>query len=668
MKHVGIVVVTFNRKELLEECLSNLLSSSYSEFHIYLIDNGSTDGTKESIQDFLSNPKISYFNTGKNLGGAGGFNYGRKRALDDGVDYIWMRDDDCMVSPDSLSKLISFADEHPNFGYLSSFVKWTDGKPCLRNVQRKSLWKEITSFTENQQIKLASFVSFFTRREVVEDVGLPIKDFFIWGDDWEYSSRVAKKYTSYFVCDSVVTHKCKNNRGCNIIQDNGRLERYFYAYRNEYYFYHKNGFSGHLYEFLKVNYHRLKLFLKGNSKKKRKMIQDGIKAGKSFHPEIEHYYSKNHSTKVLVFFGEPLSYGGQEAFRINRYSNFNDKNIHYTFVTPFHADNVKFRQRIKDKGDNLVHFEYPFESRKRKSYIVKAAKSVLKSNEYDVIHIQSGSVYTLLEVAKLAKKYGVKQVIVHSHAAGFNNFKYRLIKKYSDKRIGKYADTFFACSQIAGEWKFPKEILSSDKYRVIDNGIQTGTYQFDSETRNRIREQLSIPSSALTFIHVGRFAIEKNHAFFYSLLPRVFKQYPQSRFIFVGAGDTKPAFIEKRKELNLSDHILYLENITNVNEVLMAGDIFLFPSLYEGFPRTLVEAQASGLEIIFSDKITKDCRMTKDIYQLPLDSNIWMSKINEIVPRLSNEKRPEKAKLVADKGYDASKSAKVLEDTYLGRN
>ena len=136
----------------------------------------------------------------------------------------------------------------------------------------------------------------------------------------------------------------------------------------------------------------------------------------------------------------------------------------------------------------------------------------------------------------------------------------------------------------------------------------------------------------------------------------------------MGAGDTKPAFIEKRKELNLSDHILYLENITNVNEVLMAGDIFLFPSLYEGFPRTLVEAQASGLEIIFSDKITKDCRMTKDIYQLPLDSNIWMSKINEIVPRLSNEKRPEKAKLVADKGYDASKSAKVLEDTYLGRN
>lgn len=361
-----------------------------------------------------------------------------------------------------------------NFGYLSSFVKWTDGKPCLRNVQRKSLWKEITSFTENQQIKLASFVSFFTRREVVEDVGLPIKDFFIWGDDWEYSSRVAKKYTSYFVCDSVVTHKCKNNRGCNIIQDNGRLERYFYAYRNEYYFYRKNGFSGHLYEFLKVNYHRLKLLLKGNSKKKRKMIRDGIKAGKSFHPEIEHYYSKNHSTKVLVFFGEPLSYGGQEAFRINRYSNFNDKNIHYTFVTPFHADNVKFRQRIKDKGDNLVHFEYPFESKKRKSYIVKAAKSVLKSNEYDVIHIQSGSVYTLLEVAKLAKKYGVKKVIVHSHAAGFNNFKYRLIKNILISEL----ENMRILSLPAR--KLPENGNSLKKYyRVINTGLLITEYRHE---------------------------------------------------------------------------------------------------------------------------------------------------------------------------------------------
>ncbi len=668
MKKVGIVVVTFNRKELLKECLKDLLVSAYSDFRIYLVDNGSTDGTKDAIGEFISNPKISYFNTGKNLGGAGGFNFGRKKALDDNVDYIWRRDDDCRVNPDSLSKLISFADKHKDFGFLSSFVKWTDGNPCLRNIQRKNLWKEITSFTEDQRIMLASFVSFFTRREVVEEVGLPIKDFFIWGDDGEYTFRVAKKHSSYFVHDSIVTHKCKNNVGSNITQDNGRLDRYFYAYRNEYYFYHKTGLLGCFYEFLKVNYHRLKLLFKGKSKEKRKIIRVGIKAGRAFHPEIEYYYSPKHSTNVLIFFGEPLSFGGQEAFRINRYSNFKEKNIHYTFVTPFHADNLKFRKRIKDKGDTLIHFEYPFESKKRKNFIVKAAKSVLKSNAYDVIHIQSGSVYTLLEVSKLAKKHGVKKIIVHSHAAGFNNFKYRLIKKYSDKRIGKYASTFFACSQIAGEWKFPKEILSSEKYRVIDNGIQTRIYEFNPETRKNIREALSIPSDTLTFIHVGRFSLEKNHSFFYSLLPRIAQKYPQARFIFVGAGDTKPAFIEKRKELNLSDRIIYLENITNVNEVLMAGDIFLFPSLYEGFPRTLVEAQASGLSIIFSDKITSDCRMTEDIYQLPLEPNTWMSKINEIVPKLSNETRHEKAKLVSDRGYDASKSAKVLEDAYLGRN
>lgn len=667
MAKVGIVVVTFNRKELLRECLKNLLSSSYPDFHIFLVDNGSTDGTKDALGGFLSDSKISYFNTGKNIGGAGGFNFGRKKAIEAGTDYLWLRDDDCIVEKDSLLRLIDFAQNHPDFGYLSSFVKWKDGTPCVRNVQRVSFWKELTCFTKNQKIFLASFVSFFIRREVVEDLGLPIKAFFIWGDDWEYSSRISRKYPCYFVHDSIVQHKCKSNSGVNIIQDDDRIQRYYYAYRNEYYFYHRNGLGGRLYDFLKVSYHRLKLLFRKGTAEKRKIIHDGIKAGKRFNPKIEHIYSSHHLTDVRIFFGEPISYGGQEAFMLNRYSNFRQKNIRYSFVTPFNADNNRFRERIRNRGDLLVHLDYPFQSRKRKAYIAKAAKSVLKQKKYDVIHIQTGSVYTLFKVSKLAKKYGVKKIIVHSHAAGFDTFKYRLIKNYSDKRIDKYADIYFACSQIAGQWKFPKEVLDGDRYRVIDNGIQTKRYRFDSDIRIRMRKELGISKNELTFVHVGRFAPEKNHSFFYRLLPRIAAKYPDFRFIFVGAGDTKPAFIDKRKELGMEKHILYLENIPNVNEILMAADIFLFPSLSEGFPRTLVEAQASGLPILFSDRITKDCRRTDSIYQLPLEQEVWRNKIEEIVPSLPSIVRADKADIVALKGYDASKSAKILEDTYLGR-
>lgn len=671
MAKVGIVVVTFNRKELLRECLKNLLSSSYPDFHIFLVDNGSTDGTKDALGGFLSDSKISYFNTGKNIGGAGGFNFGRKKAIEAGTDYLWLRDDDCRVQKDSLSSLVNEAEKlKDNFGFLSSKVLWKDGSPCRRNIQHKAGGLQVNLNGGVSEIKAATFVSFFTRREVAEEIGLPIKDFFIWGDDIEYSKRISKKYPSFYVPESVVVHKSAKNIGSNITkEDKDKLGRYFYAYRNEAFLYKKEGIKGRIYYFLKRCKHRAKVILQSKDAKLKRLsiIIHGTHQGRHFHPKVEYTFSDRHQTEVRIFFGEPLSYGGQEAFRRNRYSNFHNSSIHYTFVTPFQADNAKFIERIKARGDSLIHFDYPFNSRKRKREIVKSVKSVLREKKFDVVHIQTGSVYTLLEVSKIAKKAGVKKVIAHSHAGGFNNFKYRLIKSYSDKRIDKYADLYFACSQLAGEWKFPKKVLESERYQVIDNGIQTEKYCFNPGIRARIRAELGIQKDQLTFIHVGRFAKEKNHVFFYDLLPEIEKEYPDFRFIFVGAGETKKDFQRQRKTIGLSSHILYLEHISNVNEILRAADIFLFPSLYEGFPMTLVEAQASGLPTIFSDKITKECILTDYIYRLPLDCMVWMAEIKNIVPSLNIDKRLNAYKDIAEKGYDASKSAKILEDTYLGR-
>ena len=261
------------------------------DLQILIVDNSSTDGTQEYISQFVDNKKVFYQNTGSNLGGAGGFNFGVKKAVEMNCDYVWIMDDDCIVHNDSLTALLDFANSvNNNFGYLSSVAKWTDGSICKMNVQRTSIKNEVSDFSKNQKIMLASFVSLFIKADAVKKLGLPIKDFFIWGDDWEYTYRLSKNYDCYLVANSVVTHKSKNNMGVDITRDTSdRLDRYFYAYRNEGYFYKQTGFKGKLYFFLKVMYHRFKIIFTKcvNKKQKLAIIKKGLKALKSFAPQIE---------------------------------------------------------------------------------------------------------------------------------------------------------------------------------------------------------------------------------------------------------------------------------------------------------------------------------------------------------------------------------------------
>lgn len=669
MKKVIAVVVTYNRKELLVEAINALKSIDYVNLEILVIDNASTDGTKEYINDLVDNIKIKYFNTGSNLGGAGGFNYGIKKAVEIGCDYIWIMDDDCIVRKDSLNPLLEKAKQlNDDFGYLSSNVKWIDGSQCKMNLQRTSFKKGNLNYNEDFKITLASFVSLFINIKTIIELGLPIKDFFIWGDDWEYTYRISNKYDCYYVANSIVDHKCAKNIGCSIVNDDARLNRYFYEYRNEYYFYKHAGLKGRLYYFLKIIYHRFKIIFTHckNKKEKLSIIRKGLKAGRKFNPKIEYVYPKDYKVKVLEFFGEPLAFGGQEAFMLNMYENFSKDNI-YTLATPFELANNKLVEISKKRNETIIHCDFNFNSKYRKKYIKKSLNTILKNNKYDVIHIQSGSIFTLLECAKIAKKYNIKKVIVHSHCCGNNNLKYRLIKKYSDKHINKYVDEYFACSLAAGEWKFPKQIIDNNKLLVIKNGIITKDYLFDNNIRKEIRNKLNIEEDQITFVHVGRFSTMKNHEFFLKLLPLINDKYPNFKFVFVGAGELKQKFINDVNELNLSNHIIYLENIDYVNKVLMAGDIFLFPSLFEGFPMTLVEAQCSGLITIFSDLITNECILTDNISQLPLDENKWKEEINrQLDNKLNKCDRTAYVSKIIDKGYDASYSAKLLEKIYRG--
>ena len=299
MKKVAAVVVTYNRKALLLENIESLLNQTVRNLlDIIVVDNASTDGTKEALEKYINNNEIIYKNTGANLGGAGGFQYGIRYAAEQGYEYVWIMDDDCIPTRNALEVFLDTDRKlNGNYGYLSSKVLWKDNSICTMNVQRRTMYCNVKDFnTSLVEVCMASFVSLFLPVKIVKEVGLPIKEFFIWTDDWEYTRRISLKYKCYLVNKSVVIHKSPSNIGANISNDTlERLDRYKYLYRNDVYLWRREGFSGFFYELLRLLLHIFRVFTLGkdNKLKRARYIFSGTLDGLSFNPKIEYVEDKN---------------------------------------------------------------------------------------------------------------------------------------------------------------------------------------------------------------------------------------------------------------------------------------------------------------------------------------------------------------------------------------
>lgn len=293
MSSIAAVIVTYNRKELLLECITAILNQDKFVPDILVVDNASSDGTEEELRPYIDRKRVLYFNTGENLGGAGGFHYGIRKAVELGYKYLWIMDDDCIPSQAALSALLTAAQKTARFGFLSSKVLWKDGSICEMNVQRQTLTKDVSAFAPGQikPVVMASFVSLFVPTAVVMRLGLPIKEFFLWTDDWEWTRRISRKYPCYLVTDSVVTHKSKANIGADISTETAdRLERFNYLYRNDVVLYRKEGLKGFAYEAVRLSGHIVRVLLKAKDHKWNRIekIIKGTMTGLNFHPEIEY--------------------------------------------------------------------------------------------------------------------------------------------------------------------------------------------------------------------------------------------------------------------------------------------------------------------------------------------------------------------------------------------
>lgn len=277
--------------------------------------------------------------------------------------------------------------------------------------------------------------------------------------------------------------------------------------------------------------------------------------------------------------------------------------------------------------------------------------------EWSVVHghhTVPGFIY--LNVARRLGRIG----IAHSHTAGRDESLRGLMRTVLRLPLRYVADVHMACSREAGEWMFGRKA----SVRVIPNGIDTERFAFDQVERMRVRRELGYDES-LVVGHVGSFSKPKNHKRMLRIFAALAEREPSARLLLVGDGGLRDEIEQDIRALRIDEKVHLAGVREDIPAILSAMDILLFPSFYEGLPVSLVEAQASGLLCVVSDRITREVDLTGLLVYCPLDGSddVWVDALmaaNDSLPRAS------RADELREAGYDSSQVADDLSQLYLG--
>lgn len=352
--------------------------------------------------------------------------------------------------------------------------------------------------------------------------------------------------------------------------------------------------------------------------------------------------------QVVTYMGR----GGLETMLMNYYRHIDRSKIQFDFLVhrEFRAD---YDDEIEELGGRIYRLPVlnPF-SRVYK----KALSSIFDEHpEYQVIHVHQDCMSSV--ILKEAQKHGVKVRIAHSHNANQDhNMKY-LLKLYYRRYIPQYSTNLMACSEEAGKWMFGKH-----PFEVLNNAIDAKKYTFNREIRTDMRLKLNITEDKILIGHVGRFNPQKNHEFLIDIFDAIQKKIP-AMLLLVGDGNQRQAIEAKVKNLNLGDQVIFAGVRTDVAELMQAMDVFVFPSNYEGLPVTLIEAQATGLPCLISDKVPIECKKTDLVQQnlLSTGADAWA----EAAIRIAKTERRNTYEEIKAAGFDIEENAKRLQEFYL---
>lgn len=350
--------------------------------------------------------------------------------------------------------------------------------------------------------------------------------------------------------------------------------------------------------------------------------------------------------------------GGIESMLMNLYRKIDRDKVQFDFL--LHKDKkADFEIEIEEMGGKI--YRLPERSLLKPAEYFKALNAFFKEHkEYKIVHshIDEQSAYIL----KYAKKNGVPVRIAHSHNSNRCGGIKGMIKAFCKANINSVCTDRFACGEKAGRYLFGDEAFDKGTVTLLKNGIDSDRFCFNEPKRNEMREKFGF-GDALVIGHVGRFGEQKNHSFLIDIFSALCKLGVNAKLLLLGEGKLADEIKAKINGLGLSDAVVFGGVVPDVYNYLNVMDIFVFPSIFEGLPLTLIEAQANGLYALASDAVSGESDITGRIDFLPLSLGAakWAERIKEKMPF----KREETAELVKKAGYDALSSARQLEEFYL---
>lgn len=320
---------------------------------------------------------------------------------------------------------------------------------------------------------------------------------------------------------------------------------------------------------------------------------------------------------VLLNFCDGM-FGGVESFLLNAFFRLDKEKYDVTFLTCGRSTYDMFRDDIVANRGHVEEIPILANNYKNKVRVFKELRNYFREKKPDIVHVNSGTLSLQFIASKAAKFENVKKVILHSHNYRPNQtgIKER-IKEPFKKLLIKNGDSFLACSKGAALWMFPKEMVDEGKIIVIPNGIDTKKFLYSSEKRLQFRSSLQL-TDELLIGNIGRFQGQKNHQFMIDIMEKVVEKNPSAKLLLVGKGELEGKIQRIVNERNLQNKVLFLGERKDIDAFLSGIDIFIFPSIYEGFGIAAVEAEASGAKVILSDVIPRETNVSGSATYLPI--------------------------------------------------
>ena len=220
----------------------------------------------------------------------------------------------------------------------------------------------------------------------------------------------------------------------------------------------------------------------------------------------------------------------------------------------------------------------------------------------------------------------------------------------------------FACGEKAGKWLF-----GDRPFTVINNGKDIERFLFKPDVRQCYREKLGASNDTILLGHVGLFHRQKNHSFLIDVFEEVCRQANNYRLVLIGEGEEKEKIEDLVREKGLVNKVIFLGSRSDVDALIQALDIMIFPSLFEGMPNVVLEWQLAGLPALISDVITKECGIMDTVSYLPLKNGpaYWADQILHTPLNDRENTKEDIQKRFIEAGFDIQKNAKVLKNEYI---